>query len=412
LAESDQIRLFTFFVFACLLAMTTLFTANVAGSNAMESIARLHMRYYNFALPLLLVVVAGQVSPPVARPGMRGAVPAVVFGVLAILAITSLLDGFVPGIVDSPELRGLTINPVMFRTLAMLGVLTLVAWVFNARIGSRLFLFVLFPIVVVVSSWRGNGELRQNMVADSYASAGIFTHQYIGRSVEPILVVGADHSASYRAMFYLDNPNATNLVVPEGEALTESQLPANARWLLVVGEHALPASARQEAAFGGFTLARLGPDVQSIDFTAGSWPGVISSKQGLSSPEPWGTWSDGTRVVLRFSKPLPREFTLVLKGHTIGDTNEPIGVVVGPERREVHLPKPQELALDFSTDGNQTSVTFEVPWARSMKELGISEDPRRLGIGFVSLQITARQSASHAAAAPAEAPAEAPVHQP
>ncbi|WP_441816834.1 DUF7024 domain-containing protein [Lysobacter sp. TAF61] len=411
-AECDQVRLFTFFVFACLLAMTTLFTANVAGSNAMESIARLHMRYYNFAIPLLLVVVAGQISPSTIRPGIRGALPAAAFGVLAILAITGLLDGFVPGIVDSPELRGLTISPVVFRVMAALGVVTMVTWIFNAKVGSRVFLFALFPLVVAISGWRANGELRQAMVADSYASAGIFARQYIGRSVEPTLVVGADHSASYRAMFYLDNPNATNVVIPEGEIVPDAKVPGTARWLLVIGEHALPASAREQAQFGGFTLARLGPEVQSIDFTAGSWPGVISSKQGLSSPEPWGTWSDGTRVVLQFSNPLPREFTLLLKGHTIGDTNEPIGVVVGTDRREIRLPQPQELSLDYSTDGNQRAIAFEIPWAKSMKELRISEDPRRLGIGFVSLQVTSRAPASPAPKALADQPAETEVTSP
>lgn len=388
---SREIRLFTFLVFACLLAMTTLFSANAAGTNAMESIARLHMRYYNFALPLLLIVAAGHVSSVTRKSVARSLPPAVLFGILAILAITALLRSFTPGIVDSPELRGLTMNPRFFNIVATLGLLSLAAWVVNTRLGARMFVFGVLPLAVLLSAYQANRELRQQMRPDVYAMAGISARQYLGEESEPIVVFGADHSSLYRTMFYLDNPNATSVVVPAGNPIPEGGIPEQARWLLVVGDQQLPKGTRKEIGFHGAVLAKAGDqEVQKIDFTSGSWPGLIASTKGLSGPEAWGTWSDGNHVTLEFTKPLPAQFTLVVKAHTIGNSNEPSTIAIGGDRREIRLPAPRELALTFQTDGNARRIDIEIPWARSMKELGVSNDTRRLGIGFVSMRLISK----------------------
>jgi phosphoglycerol transferase len=388
---SREIRLFTFLVFACLLAMTTLFSANAAGSNAMESITRLHMRYYNFALPLLLIVAAGHVSSLTRKSVMRTLPPAAVVGVLAILAVTMLLRSFTPGIVDSPELRGLTMDPQLFSVVATLGLLSLAAWVVNTRLGARLFVFGVLPLAILISGYQANRELRQNMRADVYAMAGISARQYLGEQAEPIIAYGADQSSLYRTMFYLDNPNATSVVIPANSPIPEGGIPEQTRWLLIVGDQPLPKGTRKEIAFHGAVLAKVGDqEVQKIDFTSGSWPGLIARTEGLSGPEAWGTWSDGDHVTLEFSKPLPAQFTLVVKAQTIGNSNEASTIVVGGDRREIRLPAPKELALTFQTDGSARRIDFEIPWARSMKELGVSNDTRRLGIGFVSMSLISK----------------------
>lgn len=388
-----EIQLFTFLVFACLLAMTTLFSANAAGSNAMETIARLHMRYYNFALPLLLIVAAGHVSAPQRKDVLRTLPSAFIWGVLSILAVTTLLGSFTPGVVDSPELRGLTLNPKLFSVIATLGVVALAMWVVNTRIGATLFVFGVLPLAVLGSAYQANRELRQNMRPDVYALAGISARHYLGEQAEPIIAYGADHSSLYRTLFYLDNPNAMSVVVPANSPIPEESIPAQARWVLVVGDQALPKGARKEIALHGAVLAKVGDqEVEKIDFTRGSWPGLIARTAGLSGPETWGTWSDGDRVTLEFSKPLPAQFTLVLKAQTIGNSNEPSTIVVGGDRREIRLPAPRELGLTFQTDGTVRRIDIEIPWARSMKELGVSNDPRRLGIGFVSMVITSKAS--------------------
>lgn len=388
-STSRDVKLLTFLILACLIMVTAAFTAKVAGSNAFETVTRLHMRYYSFALPLLLIVAAdllNRSSGPVMR--YRALMPAVIVGGLSIFALSNLLKAFTPGIVDSPELRGLAIQPMFFSVVVVAGLIALITWVLSPRRGAQLFLFVVVPFTVVYSGYNANVELRQNMQADSYAEAGIIAKHYIGKNLEPMIVVGADQSSLYRTLFYLDNVDAAPLVVPSEGRIDGASIPANARWLLVVGGQALPPSARKQLEFGGFVLARVGSEEKrQVDFTRGAWPGVIASVKGLSSPEPWGTWSDGNKVVLEFSKPLPEQFTLLLKARSLGDTSQPVTLTVGSEQREVRFPKPQELALPFSTNGEVTSIAIDIPWARSPKDMGISADPRRLGIGFESIQV-------------------------
>ncbi len=390
-----DIRLYTFLVLASLLAVTAIFTASVAGSNALETAARLHMRYYSFTFPLLLIIAAEQTGRASASGAFyRTMPPAVVIGALSILAGMTLLQSYTPWIVDGAELRGLTTNHEVFIGILAAGLVSLIAWVCDTRLGARIFLFIVTPLCIAFSGYYANVELRLRMVPDGYAAAGIFAKQYVGQNPGPIVVVGSDHSSLYRTLFYLDNAKASSVVVPEDGQITASNIPADAKWLLIVGNQILPKGARKQLSLGGFVLAKVGDeDIEDIDFTTGSWPGIVARKQGLSNPEPWGTWSDGDRVELEFTKPLPKKFTLVLKGHTIGDTSQPSTLVVGEDRREIRLPSPKELVFPFQTDGSIKSISIEIPWARSMRELGVSQDPRRLGIGFVSMRIITKVQA-------------------
>jgi phosphoglycerol transferase len=282
-------------------------------------------------------------------------------------------------------------DPQLFSVVATLGLLSLAAWVVNTRLGARLFVFGVLPLAILISGYQANRELRQNMRADVYAMAGISARQYLGEQAEPIIAYGADQASLYRTMFYLDNPNATSVVIPANSPIPEGGIPEQTRWLLIVGDQPLPKGTRKEIAFHGAVLAKVGDqEVQKIDFTSGSWPGLIARTEGLSGPEAWGTWSDGDHVTLEFSKPLPAQFTLVVKAQTIGNSNEASTIVVGGDRREIRLPAPKELALTFQTDGSARRIDFEIPWARSMKELGVSNDTRRLGIGFVSMSLISK----------------------
>ena len=70
--QPDQkLSVYALAVFVNLILVVGLFTASVANVGPYESTARLHMRYYNFALPLLLVIAASQVSLPSIGAGTK-----------------------------------------------------------------------------------------------------------------------------------------------------------------------------------------------------------------------------------------------------------------------------------------------------------------------------------------------------
>ena len=383
LTASRNVRLFTALVLANLVAVTTLFTAHVAGG-AVETVARLHMRYYLFAFPLLLVIAAEQATTERPRQFLR-IVPALLTGLAAICAIAFLLDFYTPGIVDSPELWGISVTPKIFTSMVLLGLTALALWLVNTRLGARLFLFGFFPAVVFLGNWRTNDRFSHLEIGDKYSDAGTFAQQYLGGAREPVLVVANNHSSAYRTLFYLDNPKAVSLILPAFDPIPATKVPSGTKWLLIVGAQTLPENAQWEAGYGEITLARLGGSGQrELDFTKKLGRGVTAI--GLSRTGAWGTWSDGYRVEIRFSHPLPEAFDLVINARTI--RAEPVEVIVGDQHREFRLPVPGEVSLSFSTDGNQRSILFEIPWAKTFRELGIiNMDPRRLGIGFRSIRI-------------------------
>ena len=100
-----------------LMLVAGFFTASVANTGPCESIARLHMRYYNFALPLLLMIAASQLSSQ-SITGMRRwrALMAFPIGLAIIYAVCTRLAPYTPGFVDSPELTASLISLQCFMS--------------------------------------------------------------------------------------------------------------------------------------------------------------------------------------------------------------------------------------------------------------------------------------------------------
>src|SRR5690606_4945253 len=128
-------------------------TASVAGTGVYESIARLHMRYYNFAFPLLLLVAASQLTADsdASAPGYR-AVAAIPLGAAAIFGLYTQLAPFAPSLVDSPELRGFASKTLLFQLLGAISLLSLAVWIYSARTGARCFVYLFIPLCAIVSS--------------------------------------------------------------------------------------------------------------------------------------------------------------------------------------------------------------------------------------------------------------------
>ena len=60
--DLQAIAVYSLALIVVLLMVVAYFTTSVIGEGPYESLARLHMRYYDFLFPLFFIVVAGQVS--------------------------------------------------------------------------------------------------------------------------------------------------------------------------------------------------------------------------------------------------------------------------------------------------------------------------------------------------------------
>ena len=127
-----------------------------------------------------------------------------------------------------------------------------------------------------------------------------------------------------------------------------------------------------------------------VDFRQKDYPADVAAVSGISSHEAWGRWTDGDRAVLRFTQPLPSTFQLKLQTAAAFGPNEGALMLVraGAVQKEFTVTSSNQLILlDFDGVVNADRIEFVIPRSTSPKELAVSEDSRKLGLGLVSLAI-------------------------
>lgn len=390
---SKDTALYAALVLAGLLAVTALFTASAAASPAHESNVRLHMRYYDFALPLLFLISASQLSLDSLGATLRSrSIVGLVIGAAILYAVHTHLAPYTPNLIDSPELRGFTYDTKVFYCLGGLSFLSLAAWIYAARAGANMFVYLFMPLAVVFSTYYANVDIRQNMAADVFNKAGLFTRHYLSKEESSKLVIASsDTGRMLLSLLSIDSPRASYETIPKGAVYDISKFPIGKEWLLLIGEHPLPENRFFQIPMEGFTLVHVA-GANSVDFTQSSWHGVVLGARGLHPAEPWGTWSSGNSVSLEFLQPLPAKFTARLVASAFGpNAGKEFVAHVGDSAIGFTLENiPRERVLEFQNPARSATISIDVPIPTSPKELGLSADERKLGIGLTKLRIEPR----------------------
>jgi phosphoglycerol transferase len=131
-------------------------------------------------------------------------------------------------------------------------------------------------------------------------------------------------------------------------------------------------------------------ETRMVDFRVKDYPADVASVSGISGHEPAGRWTDGASAVVQFKKALPSTFQLKLQTFAAFGPNAGIPIVVraGSVQKEFTVTKPNQLfLLDFEGVANADRIEFVIPKPTSPKDLAMSEDARKLGLGLVSLAI-------------------------
>lgn len=387
---ATRVALLALLVLANLIVVTTLFTASVAGNGPYESAVRLHMRYYNFALPLLPLLVLACLEPNLSRNrDWRKIVVGALLAALSSYVVYNRLEPFTPALVDSPELRGITLSPTAFLSVAATSVLLTVLWVYQSRWASTLFVLAWFPAVAILSTYYISVEQRQHMKPNAYDRAGIIVNRLLDpQDLERTLILGSEPIGLYRALFHLDHPGARFRVLAPNETIDVATVAADHDWLLVFGTHALSPTTNAQVTIAGAHLTRLSDDWK-LDFSRGSWTGIVKRSEGLSSAEPWGTWSIGSRVTFEFIEPLPRRFTVRLTAFAFGPNVElPFRMKIGANSvrfRVAGESSSQELLIE--NDIGSAKLEILIPTPISPAQLGLGPDQREIGLGLQLLEI-------------------------
>ena len=120
----------------------------------------------------------------------------------------------------------------------------------------------------------------------------------------------------------------------------------------------------------------------------------LKNLDGLSGPEHWGRWSDANiapTVKFQFNETLPDIFTLFLKANAFGpNIGDALTVNIADQTYSIQIPpkSPFDIKINVDLRGQKTNkIEFIPPKPTSPKELGLSDDGRKLGIGFISMKI-------------------------
>lgn len=373
-----------------LLGVTSLFSALVTGQTLYELPDRIHMRYYDFLLPLLFIVAAAQLEAPKdAQPRrMRAAFAALLVGALAIYSLVKGMHRFVPNHVDHPDLRGFMAHPAVCIALGCLGLVTLLVWAYRRRKGAQIFVYVFLPLSLLWSSYMVSQIQNARMASDKYDRAGVFSRLYLAGQSDGLVIVGTDASKMTQAQFHIDNSSTRLAYVSERETLTASNIPADATWLLTFDSHDIQLPVYWTVDMGEYQLHRLTPP-HTIDFRDSSWPGILGMVEGLSHAEAFGRWSDAGTVQLSLLTPVSGTAQVTLEARAFGpNAGQPFTLALGDQEQGFMLGENlQKVSLTFELPEPTQNIRIVIPQPVSPQELGMSGDGRPLGIALHQLNI-------------------------
>lgn len=372
-----------------LAAVAALFTASIANAGPYETPYRLHIRYYNFALPLFYVIAAGALSSVIAERSRH--VCYVVGALLACCASWALytqLSPYIPSFVDNPEIRGLQANTSAYALIGGLVLLSLIIWMFSQRKGAGLYLFLAAPLFIAVSSLEVTREQRNRTVPDAFDRAGFFARDQLSEEARAAtMIIGSHPAGVFRTSYYLDDPAALAHIVAPGTEIDPGVIPHDRDWLLIIGDHRLLAEGYHQIHMDGFTLAK--KNQHHLSFKDANWPHLINSVKGLSVAEHWGTWSASDEVTFVFTEPLPERFELQLTASAFGpNTGAEFQVTVGTRSYHFSLSEsPQTRSLIVENPTGANTMKFIVPHPASPREWHGGDDDRLLGMAFHEMSI-------------------------
>ena len=386
---------FTFFLLVFLVLVSSLYSSLVTLSSSGE-ILRMHMRYYNFAFPLLLMMLPCIFSDPTENIFAKKlnyfeVTLWALVSVIVLWGIWKTMAPYQPTAIDMPELRGVMQYKWFFYTVTGFGLLCLLIWPIYWKISVKLFFWVFAPLLLITSTIGVNLNIWQYSKPDVYDRAGIVIKQLLNKQELSQLVVAGDNPIELsRVLFYLDQPGVTVQTIKGGATYDMNMLPADKKWVLLLDDHIMASNIQNQLNFSGFTLGGGSGEIK-IDFQNQSWPSKnLLSTQGLfMPPEPWGTWSVAKEVILYFNQPLPQEFRLTINARAFGpNIGQPFILEAGNTTTPLIFTQSfNQISTIVKNPNKSIALSIRIPYPVSPSELNLGADTRKLGLAIKDLQI-------------------------
>ncbi|ELX10635.1 hypothetical protein Jab_2c27330 [Janthinobacterium sp. HH01] len=383
---------YTVLMLGAALGMTVLYTASIADAGPQE-IIRLHLRYYDFTFPLLMIgAVAVVRHSGRLGTGLRAAIAAPL-ALLLLAATARLVPAFQLSAIDSPELFSMHVLPPLYYLLALLELALLALWTWRPQRAQPLYLLVLAPLFALAGEGASAALMHRAQQPNPYDQGGRLVHDFLDDGQRARLSIAGDSLGGLaRAQFHSDHARTATIELQPGAPFDLTQTPARQQWLLVIGQHALPPALKPVLATPDYALVRLshgGRSLYQVNMVQPLAGGHLSAVEGLADAEHWGSWSNARTVSLHSTEPLPRHLTVMLNGRAFGpNAGQDFVLRAGQASTRFKLPAAtQELFLQLETDGQQHTLHIDVPQPVTPASLYGGNDTRLLGIGLVGVEI-------------------------
>jgi phosphoglycerol transferase len=350
----------------------------------------LFLRYYEFLIPLLFVVVLAESRSKTGGQRIR-VVWAVVFGTAMVVFAAVKLAPFTVAYWDSVVLAGFTESTLGFVLLVATSIGAIGIWAVKPSLGARAFTFVFVPLFTLIGCFNLAGDLSVRMTPDAYDKAAIFAKDYLPQAeLSHLTVVGADGRWARQAIMQMDAPGIDYLAGPDGTPFDFTQLAKGKTWVLAVGDVVFKTAPTYQIPGTGYVLARVAPG-REFNFNQTTGSGMVESTSGLGFPEHDGAWTTSTETTITLDRPLPANAQVSLGAFaSAANSGKDVFAHVGESvvRFQVGA-EAKNLVLHFTNSKPVASLKLTIPNAVSPKSLGTGVDERNLGLKLLYIVVDA-----------------------
>lgn len=131
---------------------------------------------------------------------------------------------------------------------------------------------------------------------------------------------------------------------------------------------------------------------EGVKFWLPGLPSMVLEFAGIGAQESWGRWTVGPTALIRFDRPLPPDFTLMVTAAAYGpNIGRPVRFSIGGVDKSavflVELGKapPEEKQLRFTSTAPTDTIEIRVPHP----QVPGNGDRRALGIALIRLRVQA-----------------------
>lgn len=259
ISDTSKIDVYAFVVVFSLVVLSAVFTATIMHVGPYESLYRLHMRYYNFALPLLLIVAGSRISTQEKGWSWASVALAIIVVGVAGYAIMKGVENFAPGVVDAPDIIGFNLASRAFSLIAAIGMVATIIWAFNQRAGFRVFLLLFAPMMIVLNTVVASKSLMASIRPDVHDRAGSLAHALLTPPQRSRAIVFTTNDAGgFRTLFHIDSASSRLVTTsPPPVADIENLLRVDGA-AVVIGEGSFAPKGADELKMDGFSIIRRG----------------------------------------------------------------------------------------------------------------------------------------------------------